>query len=129
MLNDSLANALETIKQKDNKGQKECLVHPSSKVIKKTLEILKENRYVGDATVETDKKGGVLKVNLLGNINNCQAIKPRFSVEKKKFEKFEKRFLPAKGVGIIIVSTSKGMMTHEQAKEKNLGGRLIAYCY
>jgi small subunit ribosomal protein S8 len=46
-----------------------------------------------------------------------------------EYEKFEKRFLPAKGVGVLIVSTIKGIMTHEEAKGKTLGGRLIAYCY
>jgi len=129
MLNDSLSNALETIKQKDKRGLKECKLHPSSKVIKKVLQILQENKYVGETIIETESKGGVLKVNLLGNINNCQAIKPRFSVTKDNYEKFEKRFLPAKGMGMLIVSTSKGMMTHEQAKEKHIGGRLVAYCY
>lgn len=129
MLNDPLANALETIKQKDNKGLKECRIHPSSKVIKKVLEILQENKYLGSITVETECKGGILKVNLLGNINKCQAIKPRFSVKKNNYEKFEKRFLPAKGIGILIVSTSKGILTHEQAKQKNIGGKLLAYCY
>lgn len=129
MLNDPLANALETIKQKDSKGVKECLLHPSSKVIKKVLDILKENKYLGEYKSETESKGGILKVNLLGNINKCAAIKPKFSVKHDNYEKFEKRFLPAKGMGIIIVSTSKGVMTHNQAKKQNLGGRLLAYCY
>ena len=44
-------------------------------------------------------------------------------------EKFEKRYLPAKGFGLIIVSTSKGLMTHVDAEEKNIGGKMIAYCY
>ena len=129
MLNDPLSNALETIKQKDNKGIKECVVHPSSKVVKKVLELLQENKYLGSTEVETESKGGVLKVNLLGNINQCQAVKPRFSVKKDNYEKFEKRFLPAKGMGILIVSTPKGIMTHEKAKQTNTGGRLLAYCY
>lgn len=46
-----------------------------------------------------------------------------------EFEKFEKRYLPAKNMGIIMVSTSQGITTHRMAKEKKSGGRLIAYCY
>jgi small subunit ribosomal protein S8 len=46
-----------------------------------------------------------------------------------EFDKFEKRYLPARGFGIIIVSTNKGIMTLEEAKEKRIGGRLLAYCY
>ncbi len=66
---------------------------------------------------------------LLGKVNKCGAIKPRFSVKKGGFEKFEKRYLPAKNFGMIIVSTSKGLMMHDEAKKKGLGGRLISYVY
>ena len=59
----------------------------------------------------------------------CGAIKPNFSVKKDGFEKFEKRYLPAKDFGVLIVSTSQGIMTHVEAKEKKLGGKLIAYVY
>ncbi|MDZ4226799.1 MAG: 30S ribosomal protein S8, partial [Candidatus Pacearchaeota archaeon] len=59
----------------------------------------------------------------------CGVVKPRFPVKLDEFEKFEKRYLPAKNFGIIIVSTSNGIMTHIEAKEKKLGGRLIAYIY
>ena len=45
------------------------------------------------------------------------------------YEKYEKRFLPAKGFGILIVSTPKGLMTHEEARKKKLGGVLIVYVY
>ena len=65
----------------------------------------------------------------MGNLNKCGAIKPRYSVRKDGFEKFEKRYLPAKDFGIIFVSTPKGIMTHNGAKKKGLGGKLIAYCY
>ena len=51
------------------------------------------------------------------------------SLKRKRIEKFERRFLPAKDFGIIIMSTDKGMMTNNEAKEKNLGGKLIAFVY
>jgi small subunit ribosomal protein S8 len=60
---------------------------------------------------------------------NYHAIKPRFPVKLENFEKFEKRYLPAKGFGHMLISTSKGLMLHEQAKEQKVGGRLIAYIY
>jgi len=62
-------------------------------------------------------------------MNNCGVVKPRFSTKCTNFEKWEKRYLPAKDFGIILISTPKGIMTHIEAKEKKLGGRLIAYCY
>jgi small subunit ribosomal protein S8 len=113
----------------DKIGKKEFLVHPSSKITRKVLDIMNQQGYVGAAEPVTDAKGGVLKVNLLGNLNKCGVIKPRFAVRMEEYEKFEKRFLPAKGVGILVVSTIKGIMTHEEAKSQNLGGRLVAFAY
>ena len=128
-MNDTLANAMSAILNYDRVGKKEYLVHPASKTTKHVLAILNAQGYIGAAESVTEARGGVLKVNLLGNINKCGVIKPRFAVTMNEYEKFEKRFLPAKGVGVIIVSTIKGFLTHEEAKAQNLGGRLIAYCY
>jgi small subunit ribosomal protein S8 len=129
MMNDTLANALSGILNYDKIGKKEFLVHPSSKITRKVLDIMNQQGYVGAAEPVTDAKGGVLKVNLLGNLNKCGVIKPRFAVRMEEYEKFEKRFLPAKGVGILVVSTINGIMTHEEAKSQNLGGRLVAFAY
>ena len=90
---------------------------------------MNENHYIGSFEVIEDGKGGILKINLLGNINKCGVIKPRFSTKNNTFEKWETRYLPAKDFGTIIVSTSKGIMPHYQAKEKKMGGKLLAYCY
>lgn len=128
-LNDPIANALVHIINCERIGRKECLVKPISKLMIKILTIFNEKGYIGETKIITDKKGGIAKINLLGNINKCGVIKPRFSINKTNFEKFQKRYLPAKNFGIIVVSTSKGLMTLDEAKEKKTGGKLIAYCY
>jgi len=129
MLNDPLANALSNILNKENARTKECLVKPSSKIIKEILNIMKDNYYVGEFKEIEDSKSNMLSVQLLNKINKCGVIKPRFSVKKDGYEKFEKRFLPAKDFGILIVSTPQGIMTNEEAKKKSIGGKLLAYCY
>ncbi|MBW2973268.1 30S ribosomal protein S8 [Candidatus Woesearchaeota archaeon] len=129
MNNDPLANALSAMLNYETVGKKEIIITPTSKVILGVLKILNANQYVGAVDKITDEKGGVIKLHLLGNINKCGVIKPRFSVGWKEFEKFEKRYLPAKGMGIIIISTPKGLMTLDEAREKKTGGKLIAYCY
>lgn len=129
MLNDTLATALSAILNREKIGKKECIIRPSSKIIKVVLKVMNENNYIGSFEEVVTAKGNLLKVNLIGNINKCGAIKPRYSVKKDEYEKFEKRYLPAKDFGIIFVSTSKGIMTHIEAKKKGLGGRLLAYCY
>ncbi|MBS3159647.1 30S ribosomal protein S8 [Candidatus Woesearchaeota archaeon] len=128
-MNDPLAAVFAQIYNSEIKGKEECLVRLNSIFIQKVLNILKLHNYIGDFELINKERGGVLKIILLGNINKCNVIKPRYAVSKNNFEKYEKRYLPAKGFGIIIVSTSKGLMTHEEAIEKKIGGKLIAYCY
>ena len=128
-LNDPLSNLLSQIKTYENAGKKEIITKNNSKVIRKVLAIMQEHKYLGGTEEIKDSKGDLLKIYLLGNINKTGVIKPRFSVKKETYEKFEKRFLPAKDFGILIISTSQGMMTHIEAKKKSLGGRLISYCY
>lgn len=129
VLNDALANALSVILNNEKANKKECFIKPVSKVIKKVLSIMNEKNYLGSLEEIDDGKGGMLKVNLINKVNKCGAIKPRHSIKQDDFEKFEKRHLPAKDFGILIISTPKGIMTHNEAKEKKIGGKLLAYCY
>lgn len=128
-LNDTLSNTLSKIRNAEKIGMRECFISPISKIIKQVLILMKENHYIGDFEEVHDKRGGLIKLNLIGKINKCGTIKPRFAVSKYGFEMFEKRYLPAKGFGVLIVSTNQGIMDHEEAKKKQIGGKLIAYVY
>jgi len=128
-LNDTLSNALSNVLRDEKLGRSESRIKPASKVIKRVLEIMKENKYVGDFEEIKNVKGDILKLNLLGNINKCGVIKPRHKVKKDQFEKFEERYLLARDMGILIVSTPSGIITHTEAKKKDIGGKLLAYCY
>lgn len=127
-LNDSLANGLSKINTAEAKAKTEVVLK-SSKMLKQVLEILNRARYVGAFEEKKDVRGTSLLLPLLGSINKCGVIKPRFSYTYEESEKVEKKYLPAKGFGVIVVSTSQGVMTLDQSKEKKVGGRLIAYCY
>lgn len=129
MLNDPLANALSLILNNEKVGKSECMIKPTSKVIKEVLRVMQENGYIGETKEAQDGKGGYLTVSLLGMVNKCNVIKPRYNVKHEEFERFEKRYLPAKNIGVIFVSTTKGIMTHYEAKEKKFGGRLLGFCY
>ena len=128
-MNDTLASVLSNIFNAEKIGRPEITFNLSSKLILGVLKIMKEEGYVGDFSIIKNNKGNPLKINLLGNINKCNVIKPRFRYKIDELEKCEKRYLPAKDFGFIIVSTSKGLMTHIKSRELNLGGRLIAYVY
>lgn len=128
-LNDPLADAMSTIYNAQKRNDTECIIYPSSKIVKGVLQIIQDARYLGGFEEAKDARGSYLTVQLIGAINKCGVIKPRFAVQKGDFERFEQRFLVAKDFGIIVVSTNQGLMTHEGAKKKGIGGRLLAYCY
>jgi len=128
-LNDPLANALSNMLNCEKTGKPGCTIKQVSKLIKDCLKIAKDHKYIGDYKVIETNQGQEIELQLLGKINKCGVIKPRFAVKADSFEKFEKRYLPAKNFGLIIVSTPKGILTHNEAVDKKLGGRLIAYIY
>lgn len=130
MLHDPLAAALAKIHNAEGVGKKEVVIRPASKMILKVLELMHEGGYIGSYTVEEEGPGRKsIKINLLGNINKCNVIKPRFATKFAEFTKWEKRYLPARDFGFIVISTPQGIMTHTEAKEKRIGGKLLAFCY
>ncbi|MEK6959701.1 MAG: 30S ribosomal protein S8 [Nanoarchaeota archaeon] len=129
MQHDTLAAALSNVMNHERASKKVCVINPTSKVMKAVFKLLNTHNYIGIFEEYSEARGGSMKINLIGNINAVGAITPRFAVQVDEFEKFEKRFLPAKDVGVLVVSTNQGIMTHTEAKEKNIGGKLLAYCY
>lgn len=129
MLNDPLANVMSLVLNNELIGRSECLIKPVSKIVKELLKVMKENNYIGEFREIEDSRGNYIKLTLTGGINKCGVIKPRYNVKSADFERFEKRYLPAKDFGILFVSTPRGIMTHYDAKSKKVGGRLLAYCY
>lgn len=128
MRHDLLSDVLSAIKNGDYCGKRETIT-PSSKLVKEVLLILQKNKFIGDFEYIDNGRGGKFRIQLLGKVNKCGSVRPRFPVKRDEYEKWEKRFLPAAGFGLLIISTSKGVMTHIEAKEKGLGGKLLAYCY
>lgn len=126
---DPLADALSNIMNHELAGKKTVIVKPASKLIGEVLKIMLQEGYIGEFEYIDDGRAGKFRVQLLGRINKCGAIKPRFPVKKKDFEKWEKKFLPAHDIGILIVTTPQGVMTHREAIKRGIGGRLLAYVY
>jgi len=129
VLMDPLANALTNMRNNEMQGNKRCNIQPASKMIGRVLRTMQKEGYIGEFEFIDDNKAGQFLVELEGNINKCGVIKPRHAVKKDEFEKFEKRYLPSKNFGIMIITTPQGIMTHNEAKEKGIGGRLLAYIY
>lgn len=129
VLLDPLADALSTIKNAESIGKSSCTIKPASKLIGNVLKVMKDRGYLGEFEFVDDGKAGVYNLELVGRINKCGAIKPRYSVKVTDFEKWEKQFLPAKNFGTLILTTSKGVISQYEARENDVGGQLLAYVY
>jgi len=106
-----------------------CTIKPASKLIGMVLKLFHDHGYIGEFEYFEDRKGGKFEVKLQGKINDCGVVRYRYAVNKKNFETFEKRFLPAAGFGTLVISTPQGIMSHYDAKENGIGGRLLAFIY
>ena len=129
MNNDQLANVLSAIDNAERISKPAVTREGTSSVITRVLDVLKTEGYVTSYDLVDNGRGGVLTIDLKQAINRIGSIKPRFAVKSDGYQKFEKRFLPADGFGLLIVSTPQGIMTHTEAKKRNTGGKLLAYCY
>lgn len=124
MSHDVVSDALNQMMNAKRAKKKEVEVTRHSKLLLSVLAIAKLRGYVKE--YKTD--GTKLKIEL-GKLNYCNTIKPRYVIQADQMPKYITRYLPAKHIGIIIISTSQGLMTHTTAMEKNIGGGLIACMY
>jgi small subunit ribosomal protein S8 len=126
---DTLANGLTTIINNEMRNKRECVISPASKLLGRVLRIMQLNGYIGEFEFVDDGRSGKFKVQILGRINKCGAIRPRFSVRVDEFEEWERKFLPSREVGLMVISTPKGVLSHREAQEKRSGGKLLAFIY
>lgn len=126
---DTLVNALNTIMNNEYRRKNECIIVPASNLIGRVLRLIQRKGYIGEIEFIDDGRQGKFRVQLFGRINECKAVSPRFSTSVDRLERYEKRFLPSRNLGSVILSTPKGVMDHIQAREENVGGVILAYVY
>jgi small subunit ribosomal protein S8 len=129
---DTLANAMATLMNAEMRRKNEAVIRPASKLIIRVLRVMQKYGYIGEFEYIDDGRWGKIVVQLLGRINKCGVIKPRWSVrwlDLVKMPQWLQKYLPSRDIGIIILSTSKGVMSHREAIELHTGGVLLAYVY
>jgi len=124
MSQDIVADGLNQIMNAKRAGKNSVKLSRYSKVLVSVLAIGKLKGYIDSYKVE----GTELLVKF-GKLNFCMAVKPRYLVKANEIDRYVRRYLPARGMGMVLVSTSQGLMTHQTADDKNLGGSIIAYFY
>ncbi len=126
---DPLSNALSGLDNAESVGHLTHDVTPASDLVGSVLEVFYDRGYIDGFEFVDDGKAGEFEVELKGAINECGSVKPRHAVGADGFEKWEKRYLPARDYGTLVVTTSHGIMSHYEAREEGVGGQVIAYVY
>ena len=122
-----LADALKSINNAEKRGKRQVLIRPCSKVIVRFLTVMMKHGYIGEFEIIDDHRAGKIVVNLTGRLNKCGVISPRFDVQLKDLEKWQNNLLPSRQFGFIVLTTSAGIMDHEEARRKHMGAKILGF--
>lgn len=125
MSHDIVADTLNEIMNAKRAGIPRVTVKHHSKFLLSVLSIGTLGGYIKSFHVN----GRELDIELGDKLNACLAIKPRYLVAARDIMKYARRYLPSRTMGVVILSTSQGLMTHQTSVQKNIGGSIIAYFY
>ncbi|KAK2192285.1 hypothetical protein NP493_35g04038 [Ridgeia piscesae] len=143
-----LADALKSICNAERRGKRQVLLRPCSKVIVRFLTVMMKHGYIGEFELIDDHRSWKIVVNLTGRLNKasichiitlavhfthllpgCGVISPRFDVALHDLESWTNRLLPSRQFGFLVLTTSGGIMDHEEARRKHLGGKILGFFF
>ncbi|XP_050997603.1 40S ribosomal protein S15a-like [Acomys russatus] len=121
-----LADALNNA---EKRGKHQVLIRPCSKIIVRFLTVMMKQGYIGEFEIIDDHRAGEIVVNFTGRLNKCGVICPRFDVQFKDLEKWQNNLLRSRQFGFIVLTTSAGIMDHEEARQKHTGGKILGFFF
>ncbi|CAL8069742.1 unnamed protein product [Calicophoron daubneyi] len=124
-----LADALKSICNAERRKKRQVMIRPSSKVIIRFLSVMQRKGYIGEFEIIDDHRAGKIVVQLNGRLNKCGVISPRFDMGVRDTEKWTSNLLPSRQFGYLVLTTSSGIMDHEEAHRKHLGGKLLGFFF
>ena len=130
-ITDTIADMLTRIRNASS-AKHDSVAIPASNVKKAIAQILLDEGYIQSFTVEEDGKQGVIHITLKYGQNKSQIINGIRRVSKpglRIYTNVEDMPRVMKGLGIAILSTSKGIMTDKQARQANVGGEVLAFVW
>ncbi|KAJ2813937.1 40S ribosomal protein S22 [Coemansia furcata] len=124
-----LHDCLKTMSNAERQGKRQVMVRPSSKVIIKFLSVMQRHGYIGEFEIVDDHRAGKIVIQLTGRLNKCGVISPRFPIKVTDIEQWVSDLLPSRLFGYIVMTTSAGIMDHEEARKRHVGGKILGYFY
>ena len=131
MVTDPIADFLTRIRNAQMANHRIVEI-PASNLKKRMTEILYNQGYILKYKFEDDKKQGLIKIALKYNETKVPAITSLERVSRPGLRQYSKPadFARVKnGLGIAILSTSKGVMTDKEARQQNVGGEVLCYVH
>ena len=124
----TVSDACCVLKNAERARKNEVIISPASKILQQILRIFQKHAYIGEFERYDDGRQGKFKIALLGKINECSGLM-RLNYKISQFEMLERKLMPAPGLGIVILTTNQGIMTMNEAGEKQIGGHALCYIY
>lgn len=125
MAQDIIADGLNQIMNAKVVQKPEVTLKRYSKLLLNLFAMMKAKEHID---YDIDEVNKTVTVKIL-KLNKCRAVKPRYPTGYDNIETYLRRFLPSRNFGTLVLSTNKGLMSHQEAIANKIGGSVIAYFY
>jgi small subunit ribosomal protein S15Ae len=124
-----LADCLKSIINAEKRGLRQVLIRPSSKVVIRFLRLMQKHGYIGEFEIVDDHRSSKIVVDLNGRLNKCGVISPRFDISLVDLDQVTSNLLPSRQFGYVVLTTTYGILDHEEARKRHTGGKLLGFFY
>jgi small subunit ribosomal protein S15Ae len=124
-----LNEALRKMVNAEKRGFTKVQLQPMSLLMVNYLNVMKSRGYIKDFEVFEPHRVGRITVELQGRIKDCKALSYRQDIRAKDIESYKSRILPTRQWGYVVITTTNGVLDHEEAQRQNVGGRVLGYFY
>ena len=130
-MSDPIADMLTRVRNA-NMAEKKIVSLPHSKIKSEVARLLKQEGFISDFSVEDDNGKSILNLFLKYTLEREPVIQGLRRISKpscRRYANAEEVPRVLGGIGIAILSTSSGLMTDSEAREKNIGGEILCYIW
>jgi len=124
-----LNEALRKMVNAEKRGFTKVQLQPMSFLMVNYLKVMKSRGYIKDFEVFEPHRVGKITVELQGRIKDCKALSYRQDIRAKDIESYKSCILPTRQWGYVVITTTNGVLDHEEAQRQNVGGRVLGYFY